>query len=257
MFFRNLALTGLTLAGTIAPIATLSSIAAPTPETNAPILLADGHSERTITVVVDEGTSVPAERVEAKYNFRSSYFGNDIVPLEVAPIEAVVRPVLERAGIPTSAVEIYKVPNGDYGYHEIAVTIALPASHTAIGNANDAMGEASNLVSDATLSMDGVRLGVSSCDALETTARREMLSAAEARATILADEMGVTLGELVSVHDSYQSMRPFGAAHCLESSGELPPTTLENFYGAWTAYSPTASLEVTLSAALEATFLTE
>jgi len=257
MFFRTLALTGLALAGTIAPIAALPAIAraaAADLDPLAPIVLAEGHDARAITVLVNEDTRVPAERVEAKYSFRNRFFGEDNIMPEVGAVEAVVRPALERAGIAASAVTVFEFPDGDFDSHSIIVTIALPASHTAIGNANDAMDDAMNQLGNLTLSMDGIRLGVSGCEALETRVRRDLFALATERATILADEMGATLGEIVKAYDSYQMLSPFGASHCLEPSGSLPPTQLENFYSAWTTYLPIAPLEVGLSTSLEITF---
>ncbi|MGD1903337.1 MAG: SIMPL domain-containing protein [Geitlerinemataceae cyanobacterium] len=259
MLFRALALTGVTLLSTIAP-----SFAAPTAPGSEPLVLANGHDGTTIAVSVSDAATASVDRVQMKYGFYDGGFYNydagqyEKPPsLNIAAIESAVLPALNRAGISASSVEFAESPVGLYGGGEVSIVITLPASHTAIGNANDAMSDAASQFSDITMQTFGVRLGSNGCEAIGREARENALALAQERAGILADSMGMTLGEVMSIHETYQDMIPYGSATCLEPSGEFPPIRLASYGGEWTMYNSSAPLEVEMTTSIEVMFAAE
>jgi len=260
MLFRALALTGVMTFGSIAP-----SLAAPAAvDRQEPIRLANGHDDRTITVSVNDGATIGVDRVEMKYSFYDGSFyeydmqANEMPPsLNLAAIESGVLPALSRAGIPASSVTFSESPMGLYGGGEVGVIVSLPASHAAIANANAAMTDAAAQFPDLAMQTVGIRLGTAGCDALGTEARNNAIALATDRAMMLATGLGVTLGEVVAVRETYQDLVPYGAATCLEPSGAFPPVGLATYGGEWTMYSSGAPLEIEMTVSLEMVFSAE
>lgn len=284
MSFRTLALIGLTLAASIAPSFTAAAKASSTMTATAPlsdssllasatdpsdtslnsIQIASRSGDRSIVVSVTDSASTPVEQVQMKYTvYNSSYYDYQtevyVEPekLPVDQIEAALIAALGRAGIPPSDIELNYTEMGMYGSNEISVIVTLPASHTAIGNATDAVSSVAGQFTNITTQTIGIRLGTSRCDQLAGEARRQTIALARERGTIIAEAIGATLGDITNVYESYQDLIPYSAATCLEASGEFPPVRLSSYGGEWTMYVANAPLEIELSSTLEVTFSAE
>jgi Protein of unknown function (DUF541) len=281
MSFRLLALLGLTLTASIAPSVTATANASSTVMATAlssgsshlasatnhsdttvtPTQIAARPGDRTIVVSVTDSASTPVEQVQMKYTvYDSGYYDYQtevfVEPekLPIDQIEAALIASLSQAGIPASDIDLSYVEMGMYGSNEISVIVTLPASHTAIGNATDAITTATSSFSDLTTQTVGIRLGTSRCDELAGEARRQTIDLARERGTIIAEAIGATLGDITNVYESYQDLVPYNAATCLEPSGEFPPVRLSSYGGEWTMYMDNAPLEIELSSTLDVTF---
>ena len=81
-----------------------------------------------------------------------------------------------------------------------------------IDAAGSVLAALSSVVEDA-LQIRGITLGIEDPEPLQSRARRLAMQDAKRRAVELADEAGVSLGALVSIHDEYASPSPFNFAH--------------------------------------------
>lgn len=284
MSLRSLAILGLTIASSIAPSLTAPAVATPhetaTPSrsnpaitasaaigstpSHTPAILAARPGDQTIVVSVMDSASTSVEQVQMKYSlYDSGYYDYqselyvDPEKLPVEEIEAAVMAALGRVGIPPSDIDLNYVEMGMYGSNEVSAIVTLPASHTAIGNATTAISSVANQFTDLTVQTVGVRLGTNRCTTLAGQARRQTIDLARERAALIAEAIGVTLGEITNVYESYQDLIPYSAATCLEESGEFPPVRLSSYGGEWTMYMENAPLEIELSTTLEVTFSAE
>lgn len=281
MNLRSLAIISFTLAGSIAPSFTApakasSTVTATAPQ-SSPALTASAaigsdasnmivarSGDRTIVVSVTDSASTSVEQVQMKYSiYDSGYYDYqtelyvDAEKLPVNEIEAAVMAALGRAGIPPSDIDLNYMEMGTYGNNEVSVIVTLPASHTAIGNATDAVSSIASQFTDLTVQTIGVRLGTNRCDVLAGEARRQTIDLARERAALIAEAIGATLGDITNVYESYQDLIPYSAATCLEASGEFPPVRLSSYGGEWTLYMENAPLDIELSTTLEVTFSAE
>lgn len=229
--------------------------------TTAPTMIAARSDDRTIVVAVSDSSSIPVEQVQMKYSvYDSGYYDYDtslfVEPqqLPTEEIEAAMIAALSRAGISADNVDLNYTEVGMYGGGEVTAIVTLPASHTAIGNATQAVMSLSSQFTELTVQTVGIRLGSSRCDALAGEARLKTIEQARERAAILAEAIGVTLGDVMHVYESYQDLIPYAAATCLEESGDFPPVRLSSYGGEWTMYIENAPLEIELSTTLEVTF---
>jgi hypothetical protein len=278
MNLRSLAIIGFTLAGSIAPSFTAPANTAPAPsshpltasaainsdDSNAPTMIVARSGDRTIVVSVTDSASTSVEQVQMKYSVYDSGYYDYQTELYVDPemlpadeIKAAVMAALGRAGIPPSDIDLSYMEMGMYGSNEVSVIVTLPASHTAIGNATEAVSSVASQFTDLTVQTVGVRLGTSRCDALAGEARRQTIAIARERAGLIAESISADLGEITNVYESYQDLIPYSAATCLDGSGEFPPVRLSSYGGEWTMYMENAPLEIELSTTLEVTFSAE
>lgn len=278
MNLRSLAIIGFTLAGSITPSFTAPAKAAPDPsshpltasaainsvDSNAPTMIVARSGDRAIVVSVTDSVSTSVEQVQMKYSVYDSGYYDYQTELYVDPemlpadeIKAAVMAALGRAGISPSDIDLSYMAMGMYGSNEVSVIVTLPASHTAIGNATEAVSSVASQFTDLTVQTVGVRLGTSRCDALAGEARRQTIELARERAGLIAEAIGADLGEITNVYESYQDLIPYSAATCLEESGEFPPVRLSSYGGEWTMYMENAPLDIELSTTLEVTFSAE
>jgi len=279
MSLRIFVLIGMTLAGSIAPyfqtpaqassrpmpvFAPLAGLGVNSDRSDAPRMIAARSDDRTIVVAVSDSASTTVDRVQMKYSFYDSGYYDYDTSLFVEPkqlpteqIKAAVIAALEQAGIPASDIDLGYAESGMYGSNEVSAIVTLPASHTAIRNVTEAVMSVSSQFTDLTVQTVGVRLGTNRCEALAEEARLKTIKLARERAAILAGAIGVTLGDVVQVYESYQDLTPYAAATCLEESGNFPPVRLSSYGGEWTAYMESAPLEIELSTTLEVTFSAE
>jgi hypothetical protein len=284
MPLRILAIIGMTLVGSIAPQITALAQASPAtasaapssatsqtvsaavrPEhSNAPTMIAAQSGDPTIVVAVSDSASIAVEQVQMKYSlYDSGYYDYDTslyvepVKLPADEIEAAVMAALDQAGIPAGDIDLSYAEMGMYGSNEVSVIVTLPASHTAIRNVTEAVMSVSSQFTNLTAQTVGVRLGTSRCDVVAGEARLKTIELARERAAIIAEAIGVTLGEVTNVYESYQDLMPYSAATCLEASGDFPSVRLSSYGGEWTMYMESAPLEIELSTTLEVTFSAE
>jgi len=226
----------------------------------ASTLRLSSRNDQAITVSVTGKAFVPLNQVQVKFTVYSSAYYDYSVPNSTPPVISLsavrsqVMPALEAIGVTASQVKFNQTAFGVYGPGETSIVVTLPADKTRINDTTQAVQDAVSAMTDLTVQMVGLRLGLNDCEALTAAAQMNAIEQARDRATRLAESMGRSLGDLTLVYESYQDMMPYNAVACLEPSGDFPPVRLSSYGGEWSMYNPDAPLEAEAQVTLDVTY---
>lgn len=215
---------------------------------------------RTITVSVNGRGSAPAARVQVQllFGLEMMYGPNGEMlntQIDTNRFQQVLTQKLSAIGIPATSIELISNPLGSiYGGGGVQAIFELPQpSKELMRQALDAANQTAEAVENVMFQSMNMRLGVS-CSALENLARTDAMSRAKQRSEGIAASMGVQLGEIISVIDSYADTQPYGSSCLSSTSMEFPAIAADGYYNAWTGYDPTLPLEVQVNNNITVTY---
>jgi uncharacterized protein YggE len=158
---------------------------------------------------------------------------SDMPAIALADLQPVVD-ALKAAGVADSDIEISLLPGNNYygkggpaGTGQVLVAVAAPTS--------ERLQELVNVATQAAWGTGklevyniGAKLTHNDCAGLQQRALQQALADAQTRATAIAAELGVTLGEIQYVND-YPAGDPYGMPAC----GGQPYPYPEVYYPGW------------------------
>lgn len=261
---KSIGLSGLVLASLVLGVAT-HPVSAETAVTEADVQITQVPvpqfgDRRTITVAINGRGSSPAERVQVQLLFGLAVMygpNGEIIdtPIDTNKLQQVLTQKLSAIGIPATSIEIISNPsNPYYGGASTQAIFELPQpSKELMRQTLNAANETTKAVENVSFQSMNMRLG-GNCSALENLARTDAMSRSKQRAEAIAASMGVQLGEIVSVIDSYSDTQPYGSACVSSTSTAFPAIAADGYYNSWTGYDPALPLEVQVNNNLTVTY---
>lgn len=180
--------------------------------------------------------------------------------------EEAVQPVVDAlvaAGIPAADIEVIPDPSSMYSssyggpmMNTLRFTIETPTSDRIMELLTAATGAATD--AGLFVNMTSALYGVADCDALQRSARENAIADAREQATVQAELLDISLGNVVASRDDVYGAMVYGSMYSGVSQVNactlgLPDNSITSLYSA-PAFDPSVEPAVTVSMSVELTF---